>query len=188
MDVKAQHRHVRMSPRKVRLLREVVCGLSAVEAEAQLQFLPGKAAKIVRKVLQSAVANAEHNFDMVKENLHVKDVVVDSSFILKRFMPVSKGMAHEIKKRNSHVTVVVTDGSQKARKGKKVKADVVSVKELKSSTEQVNKKVEKNEKGESQVERIPQNKDEMASQKKRAQQTGGNRRKAVRRKSMGDSK
>lgn len=191
MEVKAQHKHVRMSPRKVRLIREVVVGLPAVQAEAQLQYLPGKAAKVVHKVLRSAMANAQHNYEMERESLIVKDVVVDASFTLKRFMPVSKGMAHEILKRNSHVTVVVTDGGVEVKQGKKSEIDTLDLKENASLAE--GEKQEKEGKAAGK-ESKPQTAKPVASesekvfQKKKMQQMGGDRRKSVRRKSPGDAK
>src|SRR5689334_21566709 len=109
MEVKAHYRNARMSARKLRVYRGAIKGLSAIEAMAQLKFMPGYGPVILLQTLRSAVANAHHNFDVAPENLKVSDVVIDAAFTLKRFQPVSKGMAHPILKRNSHVTIVVED-------------------------------------------------------------------------------
>ena len=109
MNIKATHRNARMAPRKIRQYRGALRGLSAQAAAAQLRFMPGQAPAILGEVLASAVANAQHNFDIPIENLQVTDIIIDGGFALKRFRPVSKGMAHPILKRTSHVTIVVTD-------------------------------------------------------------------------------
>lgn len=116
MEVKATHRNARMSPRKVKPVGMVVRGLSVKDADTQLSFTPGKAAVIVRKVLNSAVANAVNNFDMNREELKVINVVANAGLTFKRFNPVSKGMAHPILKRNAHVTVVVSGAEGKEKK------------------------------------------------------------------------
>lgn len=109
MNIKATHRNARMAPRKIRQFRGAIRGLSAQDAAAQLRFMAGQAPAILHEVLQSAIANAQHNYDIPVENLRVTDIIIDGGFALKRFRPVSKGMAHAILKRTSHVTIVVTD-------------------------------------------------------------------------------
>ena len=98
-----------MSPRKVRLVVGAIRGKSAEEADVILSNLPKRAANPVFKLLKSAVANAKHNFNISKENLEVKSVRVDKGPTLKRFMPRARGMASPIRKRSSHVTLILTN-------------------------------------------------------------------------------
>lgn len=109
MEIRAKYKNARMAPRKIRQYRDAIRGLSATEALAQLRFMHGQAPEILRDVLQSAVANALHNYDIPVANLKVADIIIDGGFALKRFRPVSRGMAHPILKRTSHVTIVVSD-------------------------------------------------------------------------------
>ncbi len=109
MDIQAKLRYLRMSPRKVRLVADVIRGLPAREAEVRLSFLPKAAALPVRKLLASAVANAEHNFKLAADTLRVKTILVDGGPVLKRYRPRAMGRAAEIKKRTSHIILVLTD-------------------------------------------------------------------------------
>jgi large subunit ribosomal protein L22 len=128
MKITAHHKNARMSPRKLRLLRNALIGLPAVQAQAQLKFMSGKAAQIIGQVLNSAVANAKHNFEVSAEDLTISEVTIDGALTFKRSMPRSKGMANQIIKRNSHVTIAVDDGSKnKEAKGKKTDITTISV-------------------------------------------------------------
>lgn len=127
MEVRAHYKNVRLTPRKLRILRNVVRGLSAVQAQAQLQFVPGKAADVMAHVLKSAIANAEHNFSMLKENLTVTDIVIDEGYRMKRSQPRSKGMANPIVRRTSHVTVIVEDRTGTATPVKKRKTNIATI-------------------------------------------------------------
>ncbi len=190
MEVKAQHKNARMSAQKVRLVRNVILGLPVLEAEAQLQYLPGKAAQIVLQVLKSAVANAGHNFEIEQENLKVADLVVDEGLVMKRIRPVSRGMAHGILKRMCHVTVVVEEtgaGSSKKRKAKKAKIETITTHELlkQEKTEHDTEKEDEQENTEvkaSKTEKVT--KEEKTTQKIKTQQQGGDRVQTHRRKSL----
>lgn len=107
MQVNAHLRQLRMSPRKVRLVADVVRGLDVAQADAQLAFLPKAAARPVRKLVASAVANATHNFGLNPANLYVVQVRVDQGPTLKRFRARAFGRAATIRKRSSHVAVVL---------------------------------------------------------------------------------
>lgn len=109
METKAVARYVRMSPRKVRRVVDTIRGKHIGEALTILQFLPHSAARLVNKVLRSAVANAEHNHQADPRELVVREVRVDEGPMLKRFQPHAQGRAFPIKKRTSHVTVVVSN-------------------------------------------------------------------------------
>ena len=96
-----------MSPRKVRTVANLIKGKPAAEAEAVLGFLARKPAIPLQKLLKSAVANAKHNFNVEKENLFVKNIRVDNGPTLKRFMPRARGSASPIRKRESHITIIL---------------------------------------------------------------------------------
>jgi large subunit ribosomal protein L22 len=112
MLAKAIARHVRMSPRKVRLVVDQIRGMSVNEAYATLQFSKKAAAEPVGKTLRSAVANAQYKAQDEGENLDVDDLYVEQAFVdegptLKRWRARAMGRAGRIRKRTSHITVVV---------------------------------------------------------------------------------
>ncbi len=107
MEAKAIAKYVRVSPRKARLVVDQIRGKSAPEAADTLRFTTRAAGEIIGKVLASAVANAEHNLHVKPETLFVSEAFVDEGPTLKRFRPVSRGRAHRIRKRTSHITIVV---------------------------------------------------------------------------------
>lgn len=109
MEVKAVARQVRVSPIKVRRVLALIKGKKANDALTILKYSPQKSARLVGKVLQSAVANAEHNFGMDTDKLHVVAATADQGPRMKRFRPVSMGRAHPYIHRTSHVTVVVAE-------------------------------------------------------------------------------
>ena len=109
MESKAVAKYVRVAPRKVRVVMDLIRGKSIGEALAILKFTPKVGADVIEKVLKSAVANAEHNFDMNVDNLFVSTAFVDQGPTLKRIHPRSRGQAFKILKRTSHVTVVVKE-------------------------------------------------------------------------------
>ena len=103
----ATARHIRMSPYKVRRALALIRGKSVNEAAAILTYATIVSAEPVKKVLLSAAANAEHNFGMVRGDLVVAEAYADQGPTLNRMHPVSKGRAHSILKRTSHITVVL---------------------------------------------------------------------------------
>jgi len=109
MEVKATTRYARISPFKLRLPISEIKGKNAGQALTLLKFMPLKAAGIMYKTLQSAIANAEHNNEMDVDNLVVKNVIVDHGPSMKRFRPRARGRAARILKRTSHITVVVEE-------------------------------------------------------------------------------
>ena len=100
---------VGISPQKVRLVINMVRGKKAGEALTLLRFVPTPTAKAVAKVIKSAVANAENNFQMSPAELRIIDVFADKGHTLKRFRPQSRGRMSPILKRSSNITVVVTE-------------------------------------------------------------------------------
>ncbi|RAL23260.1 50S ribosomal protein L22 [Thermoflavimicrobium daqui] len=107
MSAKAIARYVRISPRKARLVIDLIRGKSVDEALAILKFTPRAASPIIEKVLLSAIANAEHNKNLDRSNLLVTKAFVDEGPTMKRYMPRAMGRASRINKRTSHITVVV---------------------------------------------------------------------------------
>jgi len=110
MQTKAVLRYARISPQKCRLVVDTIRGKSATLAVNTLKFMPKKGAKIVLKVLDSAIANAYNNFNADVDDLKVTRVEVDPAPMLKRFHARAKGRGVRIAKRNSHILVQVSDG------------------------------------------------------------------------------
>ncbi|MBO8178387.1 50S ribosomal protein L22 [Aeribacillus pallidus] len=109
MQAKAVARTVRIAPRKARLVVDLIRGKQVGEAVAILRHTPKAASPIVEKVLKSAVANAEHNYDMDVNNLVITEAYVNEGPTLKRFRPRAMGRASQINKRTSHITIVVSE-------------------------------------------------------------------------------
>jgi len=109
MEVLAKHRYAQISPQKVRLVADQIRGLSVADAINILTYSPKKAAGLVKKVLESAMANAEHNEGADIDELLVAKVFVDEGPTMKRIMPRAKGRADRILKRSSHISVIVSD-------------------------------------------------------------------------------
>jgi large subunit ribosomal protein L22 len=109
MEVKATTRYERISALKLRLPINEVKGKNAGEAVTLLKFMPLKAAGIIYKTLQSAIANAEHNNELDVDKLYVKNIIVDQGPSMKRFRPRARGRATRILKRSSHITVIVEE-------------------------------------------------------------------------------
>ncbi|MDQ0220559.1 50S ribosomal protein L22 [Peribacillus cavernae] len=109
MQAKAVARTVRIAPRKVRLVADLIRGKQVGEAVAILRLTPKAASPIVEKVLKSAVANAEHNYEMDINNLVVLEAYVNEGPTLKRFRPRAMGRASAINKRTSHITIVLSE-------------------------------------------------------------------------------
>ncbi len=105
MNVAARLRYARISPQKCRLVADMVRGKPVGEALQTLQFTPKKAAGIVKKVLESAIANAEHNHGADIDELKVSAIMVDEAPTFKRFRARARGRGARILKRNSHITV-----------------------------------------------------------------------------------
>lgn len=124
MEVKAKARFIRMSPRKIRLVVNVVRGLPVEQALTQLKFMKKHAALPVSKLLSSAIANAEHNFKLKRENLFVKIIMADGGPTLHRWIPRAQGRATPIRKRTTHISIVL--GELKEAPIKKPKKNVES--------------------------------------------------------------
>jgi large subunit ribosomal protein L22 len=115
MEVQAVEKYIRISPKKARLVADVIRGDKAVNALATLRFMPKKAAGIIHKALHSAVANATNNAGLDKDTLVISKITIDKGPSLKRFRPRSRGMASALLKRTSHITVVVSGEKSKKK-------------------------------------------------------------------------
>lgn len=111
---KAIARYIRMSPRKVRLVVDMIRGRNISDAEDMLRFVPRIAAEPVGKVLRSAKANAVNNHDLMEDRLYVAQAFVDAGPTLKRLYPRARGAANIIRKRTSHITIVLGEREGRA--------------------------------------------------------------------------
>jgi len=112
MEAKAVARYIRIAPYKVRQVVDLIRGKKVDEALAILRFTPKRAAHVVAKVVKSAVANAEHNYDMLRDELVISRAYVDQGPTLKRWRPRAYGRANIRRRRTSHITIVVSDGKE----------------------------------------------------------------------------
>ena len=113
MEIKASAKYLRISPTKLRLVARTLSGKKVEEALAMLQFMPQRGARLVRKVVMAAVANAEQRSQIDVDTLVVKGVLVDGGPSLKRFRARAMGRVARILKRSSHITVVLKEGPVK---------------------------------------------------------------------------
>ena len=109
METKAVAKYIRVSPQKARLVADVIRGMDVDGAITTLKFMPKKSARILRKVIESAVANAIQTETVDADTLYVKSIMIDGGPMLKRFRPRAMGRATRILKRTSHITVVVDE-------------------------------------------------------------------------------
>ena len=109
MEARAIAKNVKIAPRKARLVIDLVRGKSVIEADIILANMNKEAARLIRKVLTSATANAENNLGLKKENLKVSQAFIDEGLVMKRMKFGSRGHVDPIKKRTSHITIVVSD-------------------------------------------------------------------------------
>ena len=114
MEIKAYARYIRMSPRKIRLVIDMIRGKKVLEAQTILQFTTRAAVLPIAKLLNSAIANAEHNFKLDKANLFIKTIIANQGPALKRFRPRAFGRPAGIKKRMTHITIVLEDFAKKS--------------------------------------------------------------------------
>lgn len=105
--ITASLKNYRISPRKVRVVADMIRGKNVIQAKLILENAVKKAKHPLGDLIDSAIANAKNNFNLDGKDLFVKEIRVDQGFVLKRSMPVSRGSAHPIKKRTSHVSIVL---------------------------------------------------------------------------------
>ncbi len=130
MLVDAKSRYIRIAPRKLRLVADLVRGMKVDEARQTLKFTVKRGTDPVLKVLNSAVANAEHNFYLSKENLYIAEIRIDGGPTIKRFRPRARGSASQILKRTSHISIKlgeITPQTDKKASDKKTKTKIEKV-------------------------------------------------------------
>lgn len=151
METKAVLRNLRMAPRKVRLVVDLVRGMNAQDAIAQLRFSPKHAAIPVRKLIESALANAVHNHSMKADALVISTAFVDQGAPLKRWTPKAFGRANPIRKHTSHVTILLSgpiDTALVAQRAKEAEAARTKAEKAEKAAEKkaAEKKAEKKSK------------------------------------------
>ncbi|MFY9139666.1 MAG: 50S ribosomal protein L22 [Thermacetogeniaceae bacterium] len=109
VEARAVARYIWISPRKVRLVADLVRGKSVEDALAILKYLPKRAAVPVAKVIKSAAANAENNYNLDRDELYIRRIFVDEGPIIKRYRPRARGRADLKRRRTSHITVIVAE-------------------------------------------------------------------------------
>ncbi len=141
--MKAVLRRVRISPKKANLIAELVRTKKVIDAIDILKYTPKKGAEILKKVIESATANAEENFKQDRNSLYVKEIIVTEGPTYKRSIPVSRGRVHPLLKRTSHVTVKVESlkgsTSKKQEKAPEVKEEKAEEKEVKVEVKKAKK-------------------------------------------------
>lgn len=124
MEVKANLKHLRIAPRKSRLVAGLIRGMEVNKAINQLKFANKKSAEPILKLLNSAIANAVNNYDLDKNNLTIKEIRIEDGKTLKRWMPKAHGRATVIRKRMSHVYLILSEIVDSGkREAKKIKTD-----------------------------------------------------------------
>ena len=143
--VKASARYVHIAPRKLRLVTNMVKGMNVVDALTQLHHTDKKAAPMVVKLLESAVANAKNNFSLDVERLFVKSLTADQATVMKRYFPRARGSAFTIRRKTSHINVVLEE--RKSGKASKSRISLFNkAKDQKPEVESVDQKIATNEK------------------------------------------
>jgi len=125
MPVTAKLRHLRIPPRKVRLVADLIRGKRAEEAQNILNFTIKKAAFPLLKLLRSALANAKNSFQLDESNLYISKILVDEGPKYKRWRARARGSANLIQKKTSHITIILDEIVKKAKKVKKLKPKVI---------------------------------------------------------------
>jgi len=128
MQITATLNYLRIGPRKVRLVTDLVKGKDVTLALAQLKFIPKISSRPVVKLINSAVANAKNNWQIEIDNLKIKDIQVDGGPVLDRWLPKAMGRATPIRKRTSHLTVILEEKVLSAKSAKRAVKNTVAVK------------------------------------------------------------
>jgi len=141
MEVKASLKYLRIAPRKVRLVADLIRGLDVEEAKSLLSLERKRAAKSLLKLLNSAISNAKNNFHLSEDNLYIKTIRVDQGPTLKRYFPRAQGRATLIQKKTSHIFIELAE-SQKKKK-RKIEKKVEVRKPLSKEEEELLREIKK---------------------------------------------
>ena len=109
MQVKAYSKYARISPKKAREVSRLLPGRKAGEAASLLKYIPRKAARLLGKTLQSAMANAENNHNLNADDLTVSEAIIEEGRTMRRFIPCARGSAHPIRKRSCHIRITLSE-------------------------------------------------------------------------------
>lgn len=141
MEVLAKGKYIKTSPKKARAVADLVRGKGASEAQVILSVMPQTSATEIKKVLDSAIANAENNFNLEKSKLMISKISIDGGPVVKRYMPRAKGMASDIKRRTSHIEIVVSGDVKTKKKAeeKETKVGTTKAKEAQATEGDSNK-------------------------------------------------
>lgn len=189
-EIKASLYNIRMSPRKVRLVANLISRMPATKAKAQLTFLVKKPAPLILKLLNSAVANAKHNFQLEEDNLRVEKIVVEAGATLKRWLPRAMGRASAIHKRTCSIILWLGEINPSAKpKKKNVKPTVLKEEEAlpgakPTRVKEINVEEADDKKGEKIAPARPYGASGEAKKRNFSRQTVGNLKKVFRRKSI----
>jgi len=156
MEVRAKLKYLRISPKKVRLVANIVKGMDVLEALEQLKFISKSATNPLTKLINSAIANAENNFNLKKNNLYIKNILVDQGPTLHRWLPRAFGRATPLRKRSSHILVILDErvatkeAKKTVKKSKKEKVQTVDA--IKSAPKREDVILNKKEKAAKDIE------------------------------------
>lgn len=143
MLTRVELNYLRVAPRKVRLVADLIRGKSAVEAQNILNFTTKRTAPVLLKLLKSAIANTKNQFQLEESNLYISKITVEEGPKLKRWFPRARGQAYEIQKKTSHVTLILdTTKPVKAKGSKKEKEQTPTIKEAKTRKPKIKPKFE----------------------------------------------
>lgn len=133
-EVKAQLNSLRLTPRKVRAVINLIKGKNVNDAMNQLEYFVRRPAEPIRKLVSSAIANAENNFDMVRDNLYIKSIIVDEGVKLKRMRAKGFGRSAAIQKKTSHIRLILDEYKAGLKKEKTVRAKKETIEEANEET------------------------------------------------------
>jgi len=157
MEIKASLKNLRIAPRKVRLVADMIRGMQVTEAKSQLPFLVKKSSPAILKLLNSAVANAKQNFEIDEENLYVSRILVESGVTMKRWMPRAMGRAYPIMKRTSTIKLVLDELKPTAKKTKKAsKPEVLKPEEVLTGKEELSSELKPQDQAEPKTNKAGQ--------------------------------
>lgn len=189
-EIKANLNNLRMAPRKVRLVVNLIRGMSVAQAKNQLAFLVKKPAPLILKLLNSATANAKHNFSLQENNLYIAKILVEAGPTLKRWLPRAMGRATPIMKRTCSVKLVLgelvptTKKAKRVQKPQVVKAEEALPEKIEKAAEKIEQKLEPEAKPKPAAPARPFGSSGQAKKRYFSRQTFGNIRKIFRRKSI----
>ncbi len=171
MDVRAKAKYIRISSKKMRLVADIVRGMEVNKALSQLNFVNKKSAKPIKKLVESAIANAKHNYNLDKNNLFIKEIRIDKGRTLHRWTPRALGRATPIRKRSSHISLILGElvDSGVVKSKKQEVAAPVSLEEMakgKTGESKENRKKENKKTSRSTAENTEKNGKTEASKRK----------------------